>query len=397
MKNLYKKTASTIFLTILLTFFLASCTTEKEPAPPVKNTIQKEMLIVKDMGEGMSFYTVGWCGNTGLIVDNDKFGKKWVGLNKDSVKLTTKSINYITGCTPDGKWIIYEGSGTSRIYKDKWGKSSERLGLDGPGWHGQVFDIGRYEIATGKHQKFAVVRDDSGGLVSPDMTKVLLGNKHDSDLKPIKRRWEEVWLTNEWVYGFTRWFADSSGVATLIWGNGHSLGIEIFDKENGWAKEYDFGSLGFGYKPNHSIYFRAIDKDNRLYFTVIEGGEDYGTSKFRFFRCEIKDRKITCKKTGEFNENGRHINSHEILPNGDFIFSRDNDNCIHRLKPGRPNAECIADLHYGDDAYYEDIYLIAASPDGRQIAFRRGKRPPEPKGQSYKYQYDLFVKKLSKD
>ncbi len=143
---------------------------------------------------------------------------------------------------------------------------------------------------------------------------VLLGNKHDSDLHIPELQWEKVWLTNEWVYGSTRWLADSSGIATMIWGNGHSLGIEIFDKENSWSKEHDFEALGFGPKPNHSIHFDAVDKNNRLYFTVIEGGESYDTSKFNFFRCKIKDRKIGCELTGRFNEDGRNINTHELLP-----------------------------------------------------------------------------------
>ncbi len=228
-ENLYKKIAPVIFPAIFSIFLLDGCATGKEAGSPASIEIKKEILIVKDAGAGTPFHTTGWCGSTGLLIDSDKFGKEWVGLNRDSIDLTTKDIDHITGCTPDGKWVIYEENESSRVYKDKWSRPPEHLVDDGPGWHGYIFNLSRYEIATGRQVEFAVVRDDSKVLVSPDGTKVFLGNKHDSALKPVKERWKDVWLTNEWVHGSTRWFADSSGIATLIRGNGHSLGIEIFN------------------------------------------------------------------------------------------------------------------------------------------------------------------------
>ncbi len=395
MKNHYNKIATKFFITVFAIFFLANYATGKDADQTTKAKIQKEILVAKDAGEGTPFHTIGWCGNKGLLIESDKFGIEWIGINRDNIKLATKRIEYITGCTPDGKWVLYEENGSSRVYKDKWGKSLEELiGMDGPGWHGHIFDIHRFEIATGKQQKLAVVRDDSSGLVSPDGTMILLGNKHDSDLYIAELEWKKLWLSNEWVYGSTRWLADSSGIATMIWDNGHSLGIEIFDKENSWSKEYDFEALGFGPKPNRSIHFNTVDKDNRLYFTAVEGGEDYRSKKFHFFRCEIKGHKIGCNLTGRFSENGTYINTHELLPSGDFIFSRDDDNCIRRLKGGQSSTECIAGLDYSGDTY-KKITLIGASPNGRHIAFRRGKKPPKQGDRFYSYRYDLFVKELS--
>jgi len=97
---------------------------------------------------------------------------------------------------------------------------------------------------------------------------------------------------------------------------------------------------------------------------------------------------------GEYDVSEDSIASGEFLINGDLIFNRTGeDNCIRRLKHGRTGVECIVDARYGNETY-EYIYLIAVSPDGKRMAFRRGKISLKPGGRFYAYQHDLFVREF---
>ncbi|MBI5559685.1 MAG: hypothetical protein HY883_00210, partial [Deltaproteobacteria bacterium] len=240
MKTIYKnKIAARMFFSfVVFSFSLYGCVAGKPASLKSEVNIEgeKEILVAKDIGGGLPFGVIEWCGNDALLINSDKFGMEWVDLKGNRVTVSTKNTDHLIGCTPDGKWVLYADWNSAREYKDKQGRTPENIVDEGPGWHGSVNDLYRYEIATGTRQKFAVVRDDSGSLVSPDGLKVLLGNRHDWDIEMPEPRWEKVWFTNEWLAD-ERWFADSSGIVAEIWGNGSSLGVEIFGEE-GWAKEF---------------------------------------------------------------------------------------------------------------------------------------------------------------
>ena len=390
-----------IFLALCLVFLatvIAYYFVEKESYEAGKTKLGKEILVARDIGGGLPYSLVMWCGNSSFLIYGDEFGTEWIDFNGNKATISTDNADYPRGCTPDGKWVLYEDRNSGRAYKDKHGRIPENIVDEGPGWHGLVMDVYRYEIATGTRQKFAVVRDDSGSLVSPDGLKVLLGNRHDSVIDMPEPKWETVWFTNEWLAD-TRWFADSSGIATMIWwGNGHVFGVEFFGKE-GWAKEYSLEKIDLKQKSGNGVSFRAVDKDNRLYFTAVESYrvDNRVRNRFHFYRCEIKNKDLVCEAMGEYDERENTIVSSEFLANGDFIFNRTGeDNCIRRLKHGRSDVECIADARYGNDTY-EYIHLIAVSPDGKRMAFRREKIPPKQGNRFYAYQYDLFVKELHND
>ncbi len=256
-------------------------------------------------------------------------------------------------------------------------------------------DLYRYEVSTSRRQKFAVVRDDSGGLVSPDGSKVLLGNRHDSAIGMPEPKWEAVWLTNEWVYGSTHWFEDSSGIVTMIWSNGYSLGVEFFGEE-GWAKEFSLDMLRTDSKTYLSL--AAVDKNKVLHFVTMDDSKvgDSPGKVYNFFDCKIKYKDLVCSLgDGLKEEKDEKIRSLKLLPNGDVIFEREEDNCIRRVKRRGTVAECVADTWYNDKVYI-DIDLIGISPDSKWMAFRRSKLPPSGDG-FYAYQYDLFVIKLEND
>lgn len=390
------RTALALIITSLLVA-VAGCAGGKSAAMTGKLKVQKEVLVARDIGGGQPFVLRGWCGNDGLLMDSEISGKEWLGLNGKRVVVSKKKTDYLTGCTPDGKWVLYRDRGTARIYRDKQGRLPEGIVDDGPGWHGFIIDLYRFEVATGKRQKFAVVRDDSSALVSPDGSKVLLGNRHDYVSKEMPEpKWEKVWLTNEWTYNPTFWFADSSGLVTEIWGDGSSIGVEFFGK-NGWAKEYSIKQSICYRNEGCSVIIDAVDRKKRIYLGT---GEDIPLSKrrtitkYHFFRCEIDNKELLCEHRGDVTEHKKGFSFIEMLPDGDIIFHEDDDACIRRLTPGQTHARCIADTRYGNETY-EDIQMVAISPDGRQMAFRRGKLPPKPDGRFSIYQFDLFVKEIS--
>ncbi|HLC17682.1 MAG TPA: hypothetical protein VJM57_01530 [Thermodesulfobacteriota bacterium] len=363
---------------------------------PMKIRGEKEILVARDIGGGLP-YSLMWCGNTALLAYGGEFGTVWVGLDENRVTISTKSTDYPRNCTPDGKWVIYEDRDSARIYKDTQGRLPENIVDEGPGWHGFVMDLYRYEISTGARQRFAVVRDDSGSLVSPDGTRVLLGNRHDSAIEMPKPKWETVWLTNEWTYYNEYWLPDSSGIVMEVWNAGASLGVEFFGKER-WSKEFSLDMLRSG--PGTNVSLAAVDESNVLHFVAVKDYPvgDYSRSIYNFFRCKIKHRDLICDLTGgiEEEEDDENILSLDLLPNEDIIFKREEDNCIRRVKRRETVAECIADTRYNNEIYI-GIDLIGISPDGRWIAIRRGKLPPEPEGRFYTYQYDLFVIDLKEE
>ncbi|MBI1912640.1 MAG: hypothetical protein HYS21_11645 [Deltaproteobacteria bacterium] len=365
----------------------------------VKIKAEQEILVTRDIGGGMpfsqTFSLYGWCGNTSFLIHGTETGIELMDFNGNKTTVTSKGTDYPKGCTPDGKWVIYEDRNSAREYRDRFGRLPENIVDDGPGWYGLVMDLYRYEITTGRRQKFAVVRDDSTALVSPDGLKVFLGNRHDSAIEMPEPKWETVWLTNDWTYFDTFWLPDSSGIVTSVWGDGASLGVEFFG-QNAWAKEFTLEQINPGEK--YIISLEAVGSKGRLYFVM---GDEYlikdrkGWHKYHFAGCEIKNKRLTCEAIGEFDAQNHYTSASNLLANGDFVFKEDGDNCIRLLKPEHADGGCIADTRFKNEIY-EDIYLIGTSPDGKWMAFRRGKLPPSDK-RFYAYQYDLFVKELSDD
>lgn len=361
----------------------------------IKNKDEKEILVAKDIGGGMPFSIISWCGNDSLLLYGDEFGTELFNFNGNKITVSSKSTDYPRGCTPDAKWVIYEDRNSAREYRDRFGRVPENIVDDGPGWHGFVTDLYRYEVATGRRQKFAVVRDDSSALVSPDGLKVFLGNRHDSAIEMPEPKWETAWLTNDWTYFDTFWLPDSSGIVTGIWGDGASLGVESFGKK-AWAKEFSLDMLRSS--PDSNVSMATVDKPNILHFIAVKNypSGDSSRKMYNFFQCKIKHKDLICNMTGGIKEDeDEHIISLKLLSNGDVIYKKEEDNCIRRVKHDKLVAECIANTRHNKEIYI-GIDLIGISPDGKWMAFRRGKLPP-PGKRFYAYQYDLFVKELPGD
>jgi hypothetical protein len=356
----------------------------------------EEILVAKDVGGGRPDFFITWCGNDALIIRDRKFVTELMDLKGNRIIISEKAGDSPLNCTPDGEWFIYEDRESARMCTDKEGEPPEPIVDDGEvaNWQELVMDLYRYEIATGKRQKFAVAHQGSGSLVSPDGSKVLILNREDSTIDMPEPKWEPVWLKNEWgIFSKVLWFADSSGVVAKRGMGIGTLGVESFG-EDGWTKIYE--------REQHRLYrvsLEAVDSKKRFYLITRDTfgvSENTSRTKYRLLRCTIKYGELNYEELNVLDDNGKRIFPLNILPDGSFVFTWKEDSCIYRLKPGEAKPECITDTHYEGDAY-ESIFLRAVSPDGRRIAFLRGKRALKPDGRINVTQHDLFVKEISED
>lgn len=406
-----RKILLTLIPVVFFGFVLGGCEggekTGQPPAPVSEERVEevdagikagKEILVARDVGRGSDVYPVFWCGNDSIVVRNERIGIELVSVpSGESVNVSPGERDHPYNCTPDGEWVVYVKSDSIRLNKPGEprpfvydGKPFEfDPGLDvWPVWEGYVADLFRYEVATGKSQRFAVVRSDlsAAELVSPDGSKILLGERHNSAVEMPEPGWDPVWTAREdwdWSLAEARWFKDSSGVVSLGYMQTNRLFVEFFG-EGGWTKRF---IMGGEYKDH--IFGLKVDGDKRIYFLVSDGNlPNPGT--YYIHRCELKDRELACEK---ILERDYYINPYS-LHNGDIIFKDEHNNCIRRVSPGEADGECILDLRYGEDVY-SGISLHGISLDGRRLLFERSKKVEPPEGRFFGYRSDLFILELS--
>jgi len=350
----------------------------------------REILVV----QGSSAYNLeSWCGSSALVISSDKTGLELVDFNGKRTVLEAKNTYGFNGCTPDGKWVFFYDWNSRRIDKGRQVPEKD-YGGEGGGWQGFVVDLYRYEVATGKRQKFAVVRDVGcmSSKVSPDGSKILLGCRHNSIIEMPEPKWEAVWLSTEWPLYDMRWFTDSSGIATVMVNNGYYLGLEVFGDE-GWI-----GGLHLKNKAEYAYSLAMVDEGKVFYFLGSDGLWKYNREVSNityYYRCEMKGKELSCEAIARLQEDriGPYL---AFLPSGAIIFMSKEDNCIARLRPGADEAECVVDMKdIGDD--YDGIYLAnnAVSPDGRWVVFTVGTNELVRIDETMStYRQDLFVKEL---
>ena len=332
---------------------------------PTKIQGKKELLVAKDIGRGSDVHPVFWCGNDAIVVYNEEMG---IGLIKipsgERVNVSHNALDYPFNCSPDGKWVVYMDRASTRLDKADRVMTAEDYGFDPeldvwPVWEGYVADLYRFDVATGKKQRFAVVRSEvpAWEVVSPDGTKAFLGGRHNSSIDMPEPWWEPLWFSaddpKDWDWNQTeaRWLKDSSGVVRP----GHNkLYVELFGK-GGWAKR-----LAVRPEAKDSMFALSVDKNGGIYFLVSEGPEPQ-LGRFLMYRCKIEDKELSCQVV--LNRNS-YIISYDILPEGDIIFTESDDNCIRRISPKHIKAECVA-----GGRYHAEIFMIGISPDGKWLAY----------------------------
>lgn len=313
---------------------------------------KKEILVARDIGRGGEIYLIRWCGNNGLayrIVDTDDAEM----LDFQTGKRTPIDIgphDILLNCTPDGKKLFYLPSET-----DPDG---------GYGWYGETVEMYRYDMETSEKTFVASVKEPiSYDAVSPDGTKILLGERHRLASKIGAPEMEGVWFTEKWDPSEATWFPDSSGV--LAYGGEHAgiICIEIFGKD-GWAKCFNIVDM------EGSSDAPRADRKNRVYFLYVEF--DIMTELERMFlhRCDLRNRELLCER---IIKNHNVMPTYGFLPDGDIVFQDYDDaltNCILRITPGQKTARCEIYPQYGDSVY-DRVSLRGVSPNGRWLVFDR--------------------------
>ncbi len=365
MKGSYKDNIFILMFLSGIVFSLTAlngCVAAKQASvtTPIKIKGKKEILVARNIGRGGNIYHPNWCGNNALLYEGDNIGIEIIDfITKKRFQISETSNNTALNCSPDGRWVLYESYSIIKTEKQgdlsysEYVKKSSEVGST-------ARYIYRQEVSTGRKERVAVAGIDEGGsyeAISPDGTKILLGNKHLLNTDIYLPEWEPAWFSNDsWERYDTRWFADSLGVVNFRH-NPNRICVEFFGKD-GWGKCFE---LDLKYKDN--IYGLLLDKDGRIYFQIGSGYLD-ASGIYSVYRCEIKERQLECKKVAEERKGG---SPSAILPNGDLILS---DDCIRRAVSWHAEGECVADRRYGD-IEYASIFPVGVSPNGRWLAFHR--------------------------
>lgn len=317
------------------------------PGPP-----GREILVMRAPG-GVS---VHWCGNQALLISNDQIGIQWIDFTQDRRKTISSAPprpgflnrpHYPIGCTFDGKWVVYADSQSSRPDRPY----PRRFEVDPlHGWDGWVQDLWRYELATGRRQRFAVVRSGGGVVLAPTRLRIFLGARHNSGIRMPAPRWEVFWSRRDRSQNGS-WFRDSSGIVMLDSDPvRRRLVVEMFGPR-GWTKEFD---LDLGGMPV-AVH---TDGESRVYISVELEGVGWNT----LFRCLLSGGGPRCERVL------RRVGLFDVLANGEIVHIDEDENCIKRVTLGRLGSPCI--VTNGGQSDFR-LRLWGASPDGSWIVFSR--------------------------
>lgn len=378
----YKMTHMIVFFSLLifLSVDLNAYALEKQSPENSDGKTKNERLVARDIGFNIS--SVRWCGNEKLLIYGEK-GLRLLDLKGQWTVVSTNEADYPLNCTRDGKWVIYVDRESWRIDRGRVAPPDDELEGEAM-WQGFVEDLYRYEVATGKVEKFATRRDRplAAVVVSPDGKKAFLGGRHNTPFRMPEPNWEVLWLKNEWIHYAPIWFADSSGIVTKVSDEEQklNLGVEIFG-EDGWSgvfvpgRDFDVkGQLGDAYAiKNRTISLLTVE-------SYSEG--NMGRERDYFYTCDIKQSGLNCKKILELDLGFTDI-SYAILPGGDIVYRESDDNCIRRFSPYRIGARCIVNGP-GLGGFY------GLSPDGTRIVYQRYWEKFN-KGTSY----DLYIMEIN--
>ena len=376
-------------LALALIFLLANCAAvpraEEGAAAGIKG--KKEILVARDIDRGgEGFYSLKFCGSSRLLFRSRNSGVGLIDLRtKDRIKLDLTLSDALLNCTPDGRWLLYIDAKSERTDEEIEEENKIEFFPGVYGWLESTYDMYAYDTITDKKTLIASIRTRTEyDVLSPDGTKVLLGERHalaDGKWEEGMPQWEEVWFTKRWKSYDATWFRDSTGVITYGEEYSNILCIEFFGPD-GWSGCFE---------QEDSTDMLKTDGEGRLYY--LEGGPH--APRLYLNQCEVKDRELKCKRILEDYYVNHFFN---FLSNGDIIFQEHGlpDNCIRRATPGGKEAPCVLTTQYGD-VKYDGVGLDGVSPDGRWLVFKRYNSTRVPGGASVDWQFDLFVIDLKDD
>lgn len=348
-----------ILVCIALVFFTASKTHAIEKK--IENYEQIELIIARDVTLDRQV----WCGNKILLVAL-KNGKT---MEIDTLNNKSRVISHphnvtLEACTSDNEWMIYSNRQSVR-----WDKGSYERG---------VVDFWRYNLKTGKRQKFAIAEDGSDIEISPDGKKFLFDSSQPKTyIRQPEPKWELIWPSGKWGPKGTlggiveaHWLSDSSKILILA-RDKKDKKYKFFVEETGKNK---ISQLSTNLE-NMYINGLRIDRANRIYilaspvssFSRLPKASDL---KYSLFRCSIKGETLDCE---EILKRDKSIESFDITPDGKKIVFKEEieapwrkNTCIWLFEEGASEVKCIT-----PNATDNSVFSI--SPDGRWVAYTRSR------------------------
>lgn len=372
MRNTIKRKTVGIFLCLfVIKVLLTSISTFADDKLLVNHEQKKEILVARDV----TLEPPLWCGNNAFVVSSERFGLRWIDfINNKTVKIHSSAYVGAVDCTSDGEWLVYVDTRSSR-----WDKGSYERG---------VKDFWRYNLKTGKRQKFAVA--EGGGEFSPDSKKFIFsGSKPISSVEQPEPKWELLWSKGKWkVEDFigAYWLKDLSSILIK---SKDRLFIEELDKNNIRQFNMDLGD----------IYGLKIDKHNKIYILSRakqkkNGRIIYGNA--RLIGCQVTDNDLQCE---DILKRNKSIQTYSVSPDGKNIaFLEKGNNCVCLLQEEKDDVQCVS---LWAEANFLRIYpdsgaSLSISPDSRWLTFTRPRKMETVRGVDI-YTDDLFLIKLSNE
>lgn len=356
-----KNAVALLFLIIVLIIGLTGYAADKQISANGEKT--KEILVARNV----TFQRSAWCGdNTFLVVDKEGKLRVIDFLNSKSEIISNPHNVELETCTSDGEWVVYSNRQSVR-----WDKGSyERSALD----------FWRYNLKTGKRQKFAVASDGSDVEISPDGKKFLFsGAKPRSFVEQPEPKWDLIW-TKSGTGLDSQWLNDSSTI------------VEIKSKDKLISEEISKNVIHQFDIDLGLIKNLRIDKSNRIYLLASPKPPTWpkifpSDLKYRLQRCSIKGEKLDCE---DVLKHDKGIANFAITPDGKKIVFQESveavtpyiepikglrmrapiaytwreNTCIWLSEEGTPEVKCITPNATGNSVF-------SISPDGKWLVFTR--------------------------
>jgi hypothetical protein len=324
----------------------------------------KESLVQRDVTGNRPI----WCGpgRTELVYVVDDVGIFRYDIETGKRVQITGWGDWPVACTPDGEWFIYREGGSYRADK-------------GDPEHRVVVDLWRYELATGKRQRFAIADDEGVGsfneaVYSSEGLKFYLGGRPGESIEMPEPVWEVVWSEKNKL-GESIWFSDSSAVITSYWGRqdgDYDIVAEVLKPER--------KTVVFNPEEISNFFLLLADSQNRLYMRVDDEGADSRIVE----RCDIdlEKEELSCQTVLELPRGapapdrlcpecptfplatGPSVEGFDLFGDGETMaYTTTRDRCVRLMRIGEEEGECLT------TSDYRGVGHVVISPDERWVAF----------------------------
>ena len=311
---------------------------EEEREPKEESRPGKEIFV----DSSLTAYRVLWCGKKNSLV-YDKDEGLFVYDVESGLKVRVGGA-YLSplGCSPDGEWLVYEDRLINRFDDDNIEQRNLFL------W--------RYELKTGKRQKFLIADDVytsgvDGAIFAPVDNTIYLANKPATTMEMPEPKWEVVWLERNTIG--KAWLKEPLALVGSGKSMSHSGPMIEIDVLSPYKKKIELDS-GF----NHPFLIMT-DAQDRVYMRDDK----------RIVRCsfDLDNEVISCGSVflGDIIAETNSSFGFDITNDGNFVvFSKWRDSCVRIRRIGESKGRCITSTDHKVDT---DVDI---SPDGKWLAYK---------------------------